>query len=154
SNNRIAETVDPLTGLPCASGTYGSPSLFPIPTPTQTPLSAGYFLLLPSTERQMAIYNGTICKIEYTNTPDEAGHDQVQNVQVTFTPSAANVIISWGGHIAREHDWGQGNGATGISGSPYHTHLGGPLCQYPTGTCVSPTGTPVCDNIGSQDMQL
>jgi hypothetical protein len=31
--------------------------------------------------------------------------------------------MAWGGHIARSVDWGAGNAASGISGSPYHTRL-------------------------------
>lgn len=32
-------------------------------------------------------------------------------------------LFAWGGHIAAEYDWGTGRGATGVSGSPYHTRI-------------------------------
>ena len=44
-------------------------------------------------------------------------------VTVTFTAANSTVVMAWGGHIARALDWGQGNSAGGISGSPYHTRL-------------------------------
>src|SRR5262249_9203460 len=46
-----------------------------------------------------------------------------------FIPGSAtltntqNVILAWGGHIAWQGDWGQGNTASFISGSPYHMEL-------------------------------
>ena len=35
----------------------------------------------------------------------------------------ANPVLAWGGHIATRQDWGTGNSAVAISGSPYHTRL-------------------------------
>ena len=32
-------------------------------------------------------------------------------------------MLAWGGHIATRQDWGAGNSAVAISGSPYHTRL-------------------------------
>jgi uncharacterized repeat protein (TIGR01451 family) len=32
-------------------------------------------------------------------------------------------VLAWGGHIATRKDWGNGNSAVAISGSPYHTRL-------------------------------
>ncbi|MEK7425348.1 MAG: hypothetical protein AAB131_16080, partial [Actinomycetota bacterium] len=44
-------------------------------------------------------------------------------VKVTFTAASLTAVLAWGGHIARAADWGVGNSATGISGSPYHMRL-------------------------------
>ncbi len=46
-------------------------------------------------------------------------------VDIKFTPGSASstVVIAWGGHIASEADWGDGNSASFISGSPYHMRL-------------------------------
>jgi hypothetical protein len=33
------------------------------------------------------------------------------------------IVIAWGGHIASQFDWGTGNSASSISGSPYHMAL-------------------------------
>jgi hypothetical protein len=43
------------------------------------------------------------------------------SVDITFTTGGAGtVVLAWGGHIASEAEWGAGNSATFISGSPYH----------------------------------
>jgi hypothetical protein len=39
---------------------------------------------------------------------------------VTFTPDQANAVLAWGGHISTPADWGSGNTASDIKGSPYH----------------------------------
>jgi hypothetical protein len=41
-----------------------------------------------------------------------------------FVPVAQTVVIAWGGHIASQADWGAGNSASFINGSPYHMSLG------------------------------
>ncbi len=49
------------------------------------------------------------------------------NVQLGFSSvsGGSTVVIAWGGHIASDGDWGTGNAATAINGSPYHMALGG-----------------------------
>ena len=42
---------------------------------------------------------------------------------VTFTAANSTVVLAWGGHIASQIDWGAGNSAGSISGSPYHMRL-------------------------------
>ncbi len=49
-------------------------------------------------------------------------------VQVSFSVphnigADTYVVLAWGGHIASEHDWGAGNGASSVNGSPYHMSL-------------------------------
>src|SRR5262249_1773462 len=34
-----------------------------------------------------------------------------------------DALLLWGGHIASQFDWGAGNSAISISGSPYHMRL-------------------------------
>ncbi len=66
------------------------------------------------------------------------------SMSVTFSLSGAapasgwKVVLTWGGHIASALDWGVGNSASSISGSPYHMSL------------VSLDGSPT----GSQDRSL
>ncbi len=57
--------------------------------------------------------------------------------------SIDSLVVAWGGHIATQTDWGAGNSATAISGSPYHTFNGG-IVGYTDGAGVQ----------GSQDAQL
>lgn len=49
----------------------------------------------------------------------------VRCVRITFTPNAGvtNPVLAWGGHIAWRGEWGSGQSAGGISGSPYHMRL-------------------------------
>jgi uncharacterized repeat protein (TIGR01451 family) len=65
------------------------------------------------------IYNGTITSVAY-GSADAEGQ---RSVIVTFTATDPTVVIAWGGHIASQIDWGAGNSASAISGSPYHMRL-------------------------------
>jgi len=51
-----------------------------------------------------------------------AGNSNTQ-VTIFFTPTGSEVVLAWGGHIAKRLDWGVNNGATSISGAPFHTGL-------------------------------
>jgi hypothetical protein len=46
-------------------------------------------------------------------------------MSLTFMEPTANapIVLTWGGHIASQRDWGLGNSASAISGSPYHMAL-------------------------------
>jgi uncharacterized repeat protein (TIGR01451 family) len=65
------------------------------------------------------IYNGTITSVVY-GSADATGQ---RSVIVNFTATNPTVVIAWGGHIASQIDWGAGNSASAISGSPYHMRL-------------------------------
>ena len=72
------------------------------------------------------------------------------NVGVTFSvPSAIgsgdSIVIAWGGHIASQQDWGVGNSASFINGSPYHMSLA---------AIADSANPPNITTIGSQDRQL
>lgn len=136
--DRIAQTVNPCTGIsPCVAGTG-----FDIPAPpSTTPNTLTYFNTLETSEgnQQFSIYNGNITGAAYTAPGDETSTgDSEAKASITFTASDTVVVLAWGGHIAREVDWGTGNGATGISGAPYHMRLK----SYSDG------------NVGNQDRSL
>lgn len=47
-------------------------------------------------------------------------------ITVTFTVGAIDdPVLAWGGHIASRADWGAGNSAAAISGSPFHMRVKG-----------------------------
>src|SRR5262249_30560573 len=49
-------------------------------------------------------------------------------------------VLTWGGHIASQLDWGPGNGAGTISGSPYHMSqiaFSGPNARNPGNQALS-----------------
>jgi len=114
SFNRTETTADPCTGV---SGvpSCSSPLTFPIPTdPNAIAQIGGLF----------TIYNGSISVVSgYTLSGTYTGTSQT-SITVTFSPTAnGTAVLAWGGHIATRLDWGVGNSAIAISGSPYHMRL-------------------------------
>ncbi|HEX5886451.1 MAG TPA: hypothetical protein VFY67_18060 [Pyrinomonadaceae bacterium] len=107
----------------------GSFTTFDIPAPTgvNSPIAGlpqNTFNALPVAQRRMTMYNGTINSMVYTNPQGDLSAAQSStSITVNFTASSPTVVMAWGGHIARSLDWGEGNSASGISGSPYHTRL-------------------------------
>src|SRR5205085_9693947 len=71
------------------------------------------------------LYGGTITSVSAYSYPDGAGFagDKSAQISITFTASVVNPVLAWGGHIATRADWGAGNSAVAIPGSPYHTRL-------------------------------
>lgn len=122
TNQRIAEIVDPCDGTgepvinPCVAGTPGM-----IPAPAN--MAGVFFNLVVGFEgaQFVKIFNGDIMLVEYITQGDEAAAQSETTFRVTFTANSSTVVLSWGGHIARGADWGAGQGATGLPGSPYHT---------------------------------
>ncbi len=71
------------------------------------------------------LYGGTITSLSvysYANGTGLAG-DKSARITITFTANQANPVLAWGGHIATRVNWGLGNSAVAIPGSPYHTRL-------------------------------
>jgi len=96
--------------------------------------------------RQFALIGGTITAVSVPTlcSGDYTG-DSETCISVTFTTNATGpnaVVLAWGGHIATRLDWGIGNSAVSINGSPYHMHLEGLF-----------SGTTDL-HVGSQDHQL
>jgi len=65
---------------------------------------------------QFSLFGGTLNSVGPYTTPSA----EVRAISVTFTPDQANAVLAWGGHISTPADWGDGNTASDISGSPYH----------------------------------
>jgi len=72
-----------------------------------------------------------------------------RRVRITFTATVSNPVLAWSGHVGYGGDWGAGNSAGGINGSPYHMRLIG-LCD--TTTPPAPVGG--CTTGGNQDRSL
>jgi len=148
-----AETVTPTDGV---LGISATTTTFAIPAPSSTspcasPVSGQpttSFSSLPAGERVMTLFGGTITAMAYTTTPTEGCLTDAQaetQIDVTFTVDSATAVLSWGGHIGRALDWGAGNSAGGIAGSPYHMRLIDWSCALP---CTS------LPNLGNQDRSL
>jgi hypothetical protein len=153
-----AEVIDPKTGV---SGLNAATGTFPIPEPIvkktpvcgQSSLSSEpdtSFNALPAIKRNMTVFGGMISNVEYDRSggftgPNLNADTAEERVAVTFTVSSSTAVLAWGGHIARQDEWGcPGNSqsAGGISGSPYHMRL------------VSWSGHPSLGNLGNQDRSL
>ncbi len=80
---------------------------FPAPRPTMP--NNGVFTM----------WGGTLQTINYV--PYIGGEER--RITLTFTASVPNPVLAWGGHVAWRGEWGEGNSAGGISGSPYHMRL-------------------------------
>lgn len=66
------------------------------------------------------LFGGTITGVSsYTLIGPYSGDSETQ-ITVTFSPSVENPVLAWGGHIGSQIDWGVGNSAVDINGSPYH----------------------------------
>ncbi len=103
---------DPCSGV---SGCGGSPSTFDIPSDPNIgsiPQIAGVFTL----------FNGTITAVSGYTVTGALG-DQSNQITVTFTANSATPVLTWSGHIGSQIDWGAGNSASSINGSPYHMRL-------------------------------
>src|SRR2546428_6413179 len=81
-----------------------------------------------------SMWNGTITSVSYFSQNVVSGQGQEETrIRLVFTavPVDGDVLLSWGGHIARRQDWGTGNSAGGVSGSPYHMRLISFCCGGP-----------------------
>jgi hypothetical protein len=107
----------------------GNKSEIPIPTLTDCGESKGTGPNLKSSPGNVVIFGpsgtslGTVTYKEQNVPPSGTGKCSTL-VNITFTSPAVDakhtIVIAWGGHIASEADWGAGNSASSISGSPYH----------------------------------
>ena len=112
---------------PCTSvAVCGAETTFPIPAdPTITGFTqiAGSFSMFGGTITAASAYGlnpgSNNCP---GGTPDFIGTD-TRCIELTFTATQSNPVLAWGGHIATRQNWGPGNSAVDISGSPFHTSL-------------------------------
>jgi hypothetical protein len=44
-------------------------------------------------------------------------------IKLYVTAASSTVLLAWGGHVSRAADWGAGNSASALSGSPYHMRV-------------------------------
>ncbi|MFL5797025.1 MAG: hypothetical protein ACJ77A_03710, partial [Actinomycetota bacterium] len=126
--NRTVSSADPCAGI----AGCGSPTTFAIPTDTHDPKVqvAGNFTCFNCTISTVAA--PTLAELGSCSTYNADAHyalcgdytgDSSTAIKLTFTTSVATPVIAWGGHIASELIWGEGQGAGAIPGSPYHQRL-------------------------------
>ncbi|NBY24165.1 MAG: hypothetical protein EBQ65_00135, partial [Chitinophagaceae bacterium] len=146
--SRPAELVDPLAGTSLASVVGIGSSFLAIPAPTyttnssfnvtastsfsqlktasglnpETTLPASSYNASLRNKGNMVMWNGTLNSIQYVGGLDVSPSTVSVSMDVVFTKAnnSNSVVLAWGGHIASLQDWGQGNSASSIPGSPYH----------------------------------
>jgi hypothetical protein len=147
----LPEFVNPLRGTSLASVAGLTISTLAIPAPVfsnnttfNTTASASFAALktpasfnpetsdpvstLSATVRDkgnMVLWNGTLNSITYVGGLNMTPQDVTASIEVIFTKAnnTNKVVLAWGGHIASLRDWGQGNSAVSIPGSPYHMFI-------------------------------
>ena len=138
--NATETTANPCAGLADCTGT---PMTWPIPEDTLTVTSninPNTGLPIVQHAGEFTMWGGTITDAQYLT---YAGGEE-RLIKVTFNATITDPVLAWGGHIAWIGDWGAGNSAVAVSGSPYHMRLKG-LCPDTPATCT--TG-------GNQDRSL
>src|SRR4051794_18157651 len=116
--NQSVTTADPCLGVSACNNSVFT--TFAIPNDPQvtgggvTPIAGNF-----------RMYGGTITGVSAYSYSTGAGFvgDKSASLVISFTASRANPVLAWAGHIATRKDWGPGNSAVAISGSPYHTRL-------------------------------
>ena len=120
--NRTETDANPCSGVPGCVTAGGDTE--PIPADTAMTGQADW----DGTQAPgvFTLFGGTITGVSgYTYTGSFAGSGQAK-ITVTFTATVLNPVLAWAGHIADHHDWGTGNAARDISGSPFHMQPGSP----------------------------
>lgn len=75
------------------------------------------------------MWGGTLTNAVYV--PYVVGSDH-RAITVTFTATADNPVLAWSGHLAWVGDWGAGQSAGNVSGSPYHGSMD--ACSFGCGS--------------------
>ena len=138
SYNRTESTANPCAGVTCSGGT----NTLSIPIDPHvsgagvTQVSGQSFTAFgatfPANGAMVSNSGGNLCGSStctisanpstYSLNGTYAGTSQTE-LALYFTATSSTVVIAWGGHIARRLDWGAGNSAANVSGSPYHMRV-------------------------------
>jgi len=149
---RSSSTVVTRPGVDVCSdvaGGCGPISTFPITTDPNVTGSIDPLTSLPiyqPANQALTMFGGTITNFAYGALTVGSQSTQ-QDFKVVFTAGTTDPVLAWSGHIAYAGDWGIGNAAGAISGSPYHISNVG-LCDDPNGTIIA------CSSGGGQDHSL
>lgn len=107
-----------VSGCTFAANSDGD-SQFLIPVDPDVAAFGAPFAVMPATGK-FTMWGGTITSVAY-DLPGHVGEER--QITVKFTSTVSNPVLAWGGHIAWRGEWGNGNSAGGITGSPYHMRL-------------------------------
>lgn len=138
SFDRTETTADPCSGLTCAGGT----STLSIPIDSHVTSEGvaqisgqnftAFGATFPANGDVVSNSGGNLCGTAtctlaanpsaYSLSGTYAG-TATAGINMYFTATNSTAVIAWGGHIARRIDWGVGQSAADVSGSPYHMRV-------------------------------
>ena len=138
SYNRTESAANPCAGVTCSGGTNTlSIPIDPHVTGAGVTQVSGqnftaFGATFPANGAMVSNSGGNLCGSStctisanpsaYSLNGTYAGTSQT-GLALYFTATSSTVVIAWGGHIARRLDWGAGNSAANVSGSPYHMRV-------------------------------
>jgi hypothetical protein len=138
SYNRTESTANPCAGVTCSGGanTLSIPIDPHVSGAGVTQVSGQSFTAFgatfPVNGAMVSNSGGNLCGSStctistnpsaYSLNGTYAGTSQT-GLALYFTATSSTAVIAWGGHIARRLDWGAGNSAANVSGSPYHMRV-------------------------------
>ena len=132
----FANNNNPCSGLtmPTACTPASPTSEFPVPAPdfagtSGAPCNAAGSFTGAQVPGDIKLFGApalsTITNVVYTGQNQAIKGGCATNVDIQLNLTAAltagqSIVLAWGGHVASQQDWGAGNSASFISGSPYH----------------------------------
>lgn len=118
--DRTEAGADPCGGIAsCVLGTSSTAAI-----PIDANVTGGGVTQIPG--QVFTLYKGTITGVStYSFTGTYAGASTT-SITITFDVGAdPDAVLAFGGHISTRNDWGLGNSAVSLNGSPYHMRAGG-----------------------------
>jgi hypothetical protein len=121
--NRTETTANPCSGV----AGCGSPTTFPIPVDAN--VTKGQDGILGTTDDitqvpgVFTMFNGTITGVSVYTVSGSYSGDSSTQITINFTTTGPTPVLAWSGHIGSQINWGVGNSAGAISGSPYHMRV-------------------------------
>ncbi len=118
-------TANPCSGVTGVSYTCSTPAPTALAATPTEPLLASHVPPIPQTPGNFTFWGATFNTAPVFVPCGVSDETLVRCVRIVFTPlpGVTNPVLAWGGHIAWRGDWGAGQSAGGISGSPYHMRL-------------------------------
>jgi len=150
---RTGDVVNTRAGVDPCSGVTGcslaSFTTIPIPQDpnvigSTNPLTMGP--VYQPNNQVMTMFGGTLVSFSYGALVPNGNGNATQRVGIVFTATTSNPVLAWSGHVAYAGDWGIGNSAGALQGSPYHMRF--------VGLCVGSDSGAICTTGGNQDRSL
>ncbi|NNG21141.1 hypothetical protein HJ590_16565 [Naumannella sp. ID2617S] len=119
SYTRTLTSAEPCADLRIPANLCANADTLPIPVdPGLSPVSQepGVFTMFGGDLTGAGPYT-----YSWGTSPNSSGKyvgDTSTEILVLFTATSSDAVLAWGGHIASRKDWGNGNSAVSISGSP------------------------------------